>query len=295
MGSSKRAREVARAKAERQAARRQEAAARRRRRNQIIAVVAVLAVIAGGVIWFGVNRSSDESDVASPPDAVPTAAPTEPVPSDTAAPPEPVPSDSPAPSGEASPAALDCAPAAATRPDNLSWPTAPKDKVEATTAYTLVLQTNCGDIEIEMEPEKAPLTTASMAFLAEEGYFDLTSCHRLTTAGIYVLQCGDPAGNGTGGPGYSVPDENLPADGPDDYPAGVVAMAEAAGSDPGSQFFIVYENTTLPPDYTIWGTVTKGLDIVRAIAAAGVEGGGQDGPPAQPVVIEKATVRTAPA
>ena len=110
-----------------------------------------------------------------------------------------------------------------------------------------------------------------------------------------MLQCGDPAGNGTGGPGYSIPDENLPAEGEANYPAGTVAMANAGPGTGGSQFFIVYEDTTLPSGYTIWGTVAKGLDVVKGIAAAGVEGGGTDGPPAQRVVIEKATLTTSPA
>jgi peptidyl-prolyl cis-trans isomerase B (cyclophilin B) len=167
--------------------------------------------------------------------------------------------------------------------------------VKPDTAYTMTLATNCGDIVIETLPAEAPATVASMAFLTEEGYFDLTACHRLTTEGIFVLQCGDPAGNGTGGPGYSIPDENLPAEGEANYPAGTVAMANAGPGTGGSQFFIVYADTTLPSGYTIWGKVTKGLDIVEGIAAAGVEGGGTDGPPAQPVVIEKATLTTSPA
>ena len=100
-----------------------------------------------------------------------------------------------------------------------------------------------------------------------------------------------PAGDGTGGPGYTVPDENLPADGEANYPAGTVAMANAGPGTDGSQFFIVYEDTTLPGDYTIWGTVTSGLDIVQEIASVGVEDGGVDGAPRQPVFIESATVQ----
>ena len=303
VGSSKRAREVARAKAERQAARRAEAAQRRRRRNQIISVVAVLVVIAGGVAWFAVNRSSDTSVApADAPTDVPTDVPSPEAPSPDAPSPD-VPSEAPSdltsPSGVPSPessaaaAELDCRQPKATRPDDLSWDAAPDTSLKATTDYTMTLVTNCGDIEIALEPQGAPVTTASMAFLADEGYFDLTACHRLTTEGIYVLQCGDPKGDGTGGPGYSIPDENLPAEGADNYPAGTVAMANAGPGTGGSQFFIVYENTTLPSGYTIWGKVTSGLDVVRGIASAGVEGGGSDGPPAQPVIIEKATVTPA--
>ena len=134
-------------------------------------------------------------------------------------------------------------------------------------------------------------TVASEAFLAADGFYDNTTCHRLTTSGIYVLQCGDPKGDGSGGPGYSVPDENLPADGENNYPAGTVAMANAGPGTAGSQFFIVYADTTLPGDYTVWGTVTSGLDIVQEVASGGVADGSTDGSPMQPVFIESATVQ----
>lgn len=295
MTSSKRRREVARAKAERQAARRAEAAQRRSTRNRILAIAAVVVVVGGVLAWAVLNRGTDATDTASPDQAA--------IPSETAAPdaspepdssPEPEPTASPDPTDTAQPDP-DCAPAPEPRPDDLSWPEAPEANLTPDTAYTMTLATNCGDIVIDTLPTEAPATVASMAFLTEEGYFDLTACHRLTTAGIFVLQCGDPAGNGTGGPGYSIPDENLPPEGADNYPAGTVAMANAGPGTGGSQFFIVYENTTLPSGYTIWGTVAKGLDVVRGIAAAGVEGGGTDGPPAQRVVIEKATLTTSPA
>lgn len=299
MTSSKRRREVARAKAERQAARRADAAQRRGNRNRIIAVIAVVVVVGGVLAWALLNRSSDSSDVAAPAE---TAIPSESVAPDASASPD----TSPSPDASADPSASpeptssdqpdpDCAPAPETRADDLTWPEAPGDKVKPNTAYTMTLATNCGDIVIDTLPAEAPATVASMAFLTEEGYFDLTACHRLTTEGIFVLQCGDPAGNGTGGPGYSIPDENLPAEGEANYPAGTVAMANAGPGTGGSQFFIVYEDTTLPSGYTIWGKVTKGLDVVTGIAAAGVEGGGSDGPPAQRVVIEKATLTTSPA
>jgi peptidyl-prolyl cis-trans isomerase B (cyclophilin B) len=145
---------------------------------------------------------------------------------------------------------------------------------------------------IALDPA-APATIASAAFLAQDGFYDSTQCHRLTTAGIYVLQCGDPKGDGSGGPGYTLPDENLPAAGAGNYPAGTVAMANAGSGTAGSQFFIVYADSTLDPaTYTIWGHVTSGLEIVQEVASAGVAGGGTDGSPTQPVFIESAAVQS---
>ena len=158
------------------------------------------------------------------------------------------------------------------------------------TAYTLTMVTNCGTIVAKLDGAKAPHTVNSFAFLAGKHYFDNTPCHRLTTAGIYVLQCGDPTGTGTGGPGYTIPDENLKGA---TYPAGTVAMANTGQPHTGgSQFFFVYANTSLPPQYTPFGTVTGGLDILTAIAKAGSDdsNGAGDGAPKQPVVIESFTV-----
>ncbi len=283
MAGNRRERELARAKAERQQERRTAKESQRRRTQQIIGVVVGLAVVIGAVVWFALGRTGDTvADDTSPtpaPTAEPTAQPTAP----------PTPAPTPAPTSTGQPVA-GCTAPPAVRPDDLQYPEGPDQVIQPGTSYTLDLATNCGPITIATLPEAAPETVNSMVFLAEQGYFDLTACHRLTTEGIFVLQCGDPAGNGTGGPGYAVPDENLPPDGAANYPAGTVAMANAGPGTAGSQFFIVYADTTLPPAYTIWGEVTAGLDQVQAIAAAGVSGGGADGPPAQQVVIEQATV-----
>lgn len=169
---------------------------------------------------------------------------------------------------------------------SLSFPSFPPVAADA----AMTLNTNLGTVVITMDPQ-APITDASMASLANDGYFNGTSCHRLTTEGIYVLQCGDPTGTGTGTPGYQIPDENLPQTEPNNYPVGTVAMANAGPNTNGSQFFIVYADTTLPAAYTVWGEVTEGLDIVEQVAAAGVAGGGVDGTPAQPLTIETATVQ----
>ena len=154
---------------------------------------------------------------------------------------------------------------------------------------TMTFETNRGDIVIATDPA-APQTVAAQAALAQQGYFDDTPCHRLVTSGIYVMQCGDPTGTGTGDPGYTLPDENLPEAKKNDYPAGTVAMANAGPNTGGSQFFIVYRDTTLPPAYTVWGKVTSGLDAVKKIAADGTADGRSDGAPKKPVTITAVTV-----
>jgi peptidyl-prolyl cis-trans isomerase B (cyclophilin B) len=150
-----------------------------------------------------------------------------------------------------------------------------------------VIRTTCGDIEVELYGDKAPVTVASFAFLAGEGYWEDSPCHRLTTAGIFVLQCGDPTGTGRGGPGYTFGIENAPPDG--HYPRGTLAMARAADPNSnGGQFFVVFEDTRLPVEgggYTSFGRVTSGMDIIDQIAEQGVDGGGADGMPVQPISI----------
>ena len=155
---------------------------------------------------------------------------------------------------------------------------------------SITFTTNQGEIVIETTPSLAPLTVNAIAALAQKNYFDNTICHRLTTEGIFVLQCGDPTGTGTGGPGFNIPDENLPEAVENNYPAGTVAMANAGPGTSGSQFFLVYQDTTLGPDYTIWGSITSGLDILQTIASAGVVDGGTDGAPVSGVTIESTKV-----
>ena len=155
---------------------------------------------------------------------------------------------------------------------------------------TISFTTNQGEIVIETTPSLAPLTVNAIAALAQKNYFDNTICHRLTTEGIFVLQCGDPTGTGTGGPGFNIPDENLPEAVENNYPAGTVAMANAGPGTSGSQFFLVYQDTTLGPDYTIWGSITSGLYILQTIASAGVVDGGTDGAPLTGVTIESTKV-----
>ena len=165
------------------------------------------------------------------------------------------------------------------------------------TTFTIV--TNCGNIVIKTVGSKAPITITQLATLAKAGFYNKTICHRLVTSGIFVLQCGDPTGSGSGGPvnpnWKAFPDENLPFFSPRTYPAGTVAMANSGPYTNGSQFFLVFgDSFGLPASYSIWGTITSGLDIVKAIAAKGTKAplfnGPNDGTPAQTVGIEKIIV-----
>jgi len=137
---------------------------------------------------------------------------------------------------------------------------------QAAQPFIVRFLTTQGVITVRMLTTKAPCTTFSFRFLASRGYFNNTHCHRLTVQGIFVLQCGDPTGTGSGGPGYSFNDENLAGA---TYPAGTVAMANAGPNTNGSQFFFVWKNTTLPPDYTPFGSVIGGMNVLQRIAAAG--------------------------
>ena len=157
---------------------------------------------------------------------------------------------------------------------------------------TIKLETNCGTIEIATVGNKAPLTLSVLASLANQGFYDNSLCHRLTTAGIWVLLCGDPTATGDNfGLPFSYQDENLPTNILNNYPAGTVAMANSGPNTNRNIFFLVYQDTTLPPSYTIWGHVTQGLNIVKAIAAAGVVGGSTDGFPVQKIALLKVKVK----
>ena len=159
------------------------------------------------------------------------------------------------------------------------------------------MSTNRGNIGLQLDNGKAPCTVNSFASLAQQGYFDETTCHRLTTAPpLGVLQCGDPTGTGTGGPGYRFANE-YPTNQfrmtdpalrtPVVYPRGTLAMANAGSGTNGSQFFLVYKDSMLPPTYTAFGTIdATGLATLDKIAAAGVAGASDDGKPANSVTIE---------
>jgi cyclophilin family peptidyl-prolyl cis-trans isomerase len=186
---------------------------------------------------------------------------------------------------EPAPGADGCESVEAPEPKPDGGEEAPEDELDEGTTYRLVLETNCGSVTITLDQELAPNTAASLVSLAEGGFFDDTTFHRVVPG--FVIQGGDPTGTGSGGPGYSTVD---PPPGDSRYTQGVVAMAKTQFEAPGtagSQFFVVTgDDVGLTPEYAIVGEVTDGLDTVLAIDRLGVS----DGPPSQPVVIERVTV-----
>ena len=264
MASSKREKELARQRAERQAARRAAAVQRKKQRQAIIASVVAVLLLLTGVVALAASVGGNDPDVAAA---------------------DPQASAKPSAAGE-----LTCefvkSEAPAARPVDLP----PATGVEQQQVFDVTLQTNRGTIVFETDTAGAPCTVQNLRHLAHLAYFDDTPCHRLTTQGISVLQCGSPDGSPNGGPGYSFADENLEGA---TYPRGTVAMANSGPSTNGSQFFLVYEDSALPPNYTPFGTITQGLDVLEKIAAAGSDesSGAGDGKPNLPVQIETLRVR----
>ncbi len=165
---------------------------------------------------------------------------------------------------------------------------APPASATETGEVAATIETTAGDVPVTLDADAAPCTVNSFLSLAEQDYFTDSPCHRLTTAGIFVLQCGDPTGTGTGGPGYSFPDELT---GEETYGPGTLAMANSGPDTNGSQFFMVYDDSPLDPDYTVFGSISEeGLAVVQQVADAGAQGGAPDGAPAQPVAITGVTV-----
>jgi peptidyl-prolyl cis-trans isomerase B (cyclophilin B) len=245
-----RRRELERQKAQRQAERRLEAEKKRRRRAQIVVWTIVAALVATTVIGLVTSLSNSTDDGAVP------ATTDEPV------------------------AAGTC-----DYPDNAPNPTLvtdvgrPDSEPGDLGTMTAVMTLNGQDVTMSLDGAAAPCTVNSWEFLAANGYFDDTVCHRLATSDtLGVLQCGDPSGTGGGGPGYRMAEENLVGA---SYPAGTVAMANTGQpASTGSQFFLVHSDSTLPPQYTVVGTITDGLDVIEEIAAAGTVDGSTDGAPA---------------
>jgi peptidyl-prolyl cis-trans isomerase B (cyclophilin B) len=261
--SAKRERELARAKFERQKAKR----AARKQRAKFFWVTTLGLTVIGLTAYFLIP--SNEAEIAQPTASQPVAA-------------DPVTPRSPIVDG--------CVDAVIPRANNITYPSQPQ---EITASSEIVFATNCGDLVVKTDPN-APNTVGILSFFAENKFYDGIKCHRLTTEGIFVLQCGDPAGNGSGGPGFEFADENLPtadSSGIAIYPRGTVAMANSGPNSNGSQFFLVYQDSPLPPNYTIWGQLLSGLERLDTIASAGTLTGTTDGPPAQEIVISTATIK----
>jgi cyclophilin family peptidyl-prolyl cis-trans isomerase len=173
----------------------------------------------------------------------------------------------------------------APRPDGGERP--PGRRLAADRVYEIVFSTSCGDFTVRLDQRTSPRTAASVAALARSGFYDGTTFHRIVPG--FVIQGGDPTGQGTGGPGYSTRD--VPP--PDTvYSEGVVAMAKTAAEPPGtagSQFYVVTAaDAGLPPEYAVLGEVVKGRQTVAAIGALGDPTSGGAGTPLQPVVVERA-------
>jgi cyclophilin family peptidyl-prolyl cis-trans isomerase len=188
--------------------------------------------------------------------------------------------------GTAADAAVDCPPAEGTDEPVRQFTAPPPDCLVEGVTYDAVVTTNKGEFTIELDPAQAPVAANNFVFLARNRYFDDTPCHRIIPN--FVVQCGDPTGTGTGGPGYTIVDEP-PA--PGQYQLGSIAMAKTPAPDSaGSQFFIVIgsDGAALPPEYALFGQVTAGLDsTVDAMAAAGTPG---QGTPSEPIQIESVRI-----
>ncbi|GFG64468.1 putative peptidyl-prolyl cis-trans isomerase B [Mycobacterium kubicae] len=288
MPTNQQRRANAKRKLERQLERRAKQAKRRRQLAIIGGSVAAVAVIAAVVITLVVTKHDDKSK----PSASPTSSATTSAPAPGAAP--PLPSFKPSANVGANcqyPPSQQPAAKPAKPPRTGKIPTDPA-------SISVSMVTSQGNIGIMLANNESPCTVNSFASLVGQRYFNDTKCHRLTTSpNLGVLQCGDPTGEGTGGPGYQFANE-YPTDQypPNDpalqqpvlYPRGTLAMAHSrVPNSNGSQFFMVYKDSQLPPDYTVFGTIqADGLATLDKIAAAGVAGGGEDGAPATEVTIK---------
>ncbi|OBA63601.1 peptidylprolyl isomerase [Mycobacterium sp. 1100029.7] len=293
MPTNEQRRANAKRKLERQLERRAKQARQRRLLLIVGGAVAAIAVVAAVVITV-INTNNKHKDN--------TAAPT------TSGAPS---SSSTAPTGQVPPAP----PLPAFKPSgsvgaNCQYPATPQEpaakpvkpprtgKVPTEPAQVSAsMSTSQGNLGLMLANNESPCTVNSFASLIGQKYFDNTKCHRLTTSEtLGVLQCGDPKGDGTGGPGYKF-DNEYPTDqyAPNDpkaqqpvtYPRGTLAMANAGPGTNGSQFFMVYKDSQLPPQYTVFGTIQPdGLAVLDKIAKAGVTGGGDDGAPVSEVTVK---------
>lgn len=245
-----RQRAAARAKLEREMAERAGRARKRRQTQAIVGAAAVLVLVVAGTVWLvAALGDDDEQDGTTAAAGTVQCAYTE------------VPKEG--------------------RPPQIKDVGLPPAQQSGKGTQTMTIDTNLGPITAKIDRTKVPCTAGSFTHLASKGFFDNSKCHRLVTEGIKVLQCGDPSAtgkgwrdtDGTGGPSYNLAEENLPTDKRPPYPEGVIAMANSGqpGST-GSQFFIVYGDSPLDPNYTVLGTITGGMDIVKDVAKAGDDG-----------------------
>ena len=276
-GKKERQRKLARDRMLRQQARRTERA-RKARQITIVAVVCcvVVGLGVGGYFLFSGPGSSKAAAASATSSATPSATPSASASASSSA------------SAQAEPASTCSYQASGTAARKVGLPPAkPDDKA----TYQATIHTNRGDVVIDLLNSKATCTVNSFVYLAAKKYFNNTKCNRLSTVAAYsVLQCGDPTGTGSGGPGYKFADENLAGA---TYPEGTVAMANNGANTNGSQFFLVYKTFTLGPSYTPFGKVVSGLDIIQNVAKKGSDNsnGTGDGHPKESVVIESVTIK----
>jgi peptidyl-prolyl cis-trans isomerase B (cyclophilin B) len=279
-GKKERQRKLARERYERQQARRTQRAHRWRQIGIIVAACcAVVLLGGGGYLAFGGGSGKPAAAATSTPNPTPT--PTS----------VPTPTASATPSLAAEPATHCTYTPAGTAARKVGVP--PAKPAFKAAKYQATIKTNRGTIVLDLLNHQATCTVNSFIYLAAKKYFNSTPCHRLVTAGIYVLQCGDPTGTGSGGPGYKFANENLTGA---KYTAGTVAMANAGPGTNGSQFFLVYGNSlTLPASYTPFGQIVSGLGIIQNVAKAGTDNsnGNGDGHPKEKVTIESVTITKA--
>ncbi|HVW44763.1 MAG TPA: peptidylprolyl isomerase [Amycolatopsis sp.] len=284
MATNQQRREAAKRKLERQMVRRAERA-RRRRIVGVGVTVGAVVVVAGLVVFLTTQGGGSSGSAASPTSAAPSSEvqiPTQRV--TEAARPTPLPN----------PTTCNYPADSTQQADKKATP--PKGtKVPSTGTVNVTLHSTVGDIPITLDRALAPCTVNSFLGLVDQNYYTGTSCHRLGTEGLQMLQCGDPTGTGMGGPGYTVPDENFPQL---TYGRGILAMAKTSQPNSGgSQFFMVYGDAQLDPDYTVFGSISDaGLQVLDKVARAGVDPASaaqsQDGTgaPATPVKFTGATV-----
>ncbi|WP_370947646.1 peptidylprolyl isomerase [Amycolatopsis sp. cg5] len=234
-----------------------------------IAIVAVLALLTTGIFLVVRYLKDDEETQAA--DRVSTTTSTSASPSPTSAPIAIPGSRAPLPQRPAPLADPTGCEYAATPDRPASKPaTKPADgAVPAAGKATVTLKTSAGTIGLDLDRALAPCTVASFVSLAKQGFYTGTSCHRLAVEGLQMLQCGDPTGKGTGGPGYAFRDETFPQI---QYGRGILAMANSGPDTNGSQFFMVYGDAQLPPNYTVFGSISdEGLTVLDKVAKAGID------------------------